>query len=287
MGKKILLTFADSRLSKTLLRLRREAKAMKTFDKILIHSESDLDATFRARFADVLRPGIRGFGYWVWKPEQVLRTLETMSEGDVLLYVDAGCRLIPTGRKRLLEYFDMTEASSTGRVGVTIPGHAIGEWTKGDLLDYFAIRDREEILRSDALASGTFLVRKNEDNVALIRKWLTVYEKDFSLITDAPSRSPNLPGFREHRHDQSAFSILMRLHGCTLIDGSECYPPGRKPSGSPDWSTMDRSKPVWHYRDKAFRYPPRWHLLRFASRLMPLRRWRQALRDHYRAIEPV
>ena len=100
----VFLTFADRRLERTLRRIRREARAMGCFDAIHALDERDLSPAFRARFADKLRPEVRGFGYWVWKPEILLRQLERMEEGEELLYTDAGCRLNPEGRVRLEDW---------------------------------------------------------------------------------------------------------------------------------------------------------------------------------------
>ena len=276
------------RLDKTLRRIRREAEAMGAFDEIRVWDERNLSPAFRARWANKLRPDIRGFGYWVWKPEIILRTLDGMKEGEILLYVDAGCRLIKTGQARLEVYFKMAEEAPRGIVAVdTSLENADRYWCKGDLLDYFGVRDRPDLLDTPSIQDGTIFVRKCPQAMDFIRRWAAVWEEDFALVDDSPSHSPDLPGFREHRHDQAVFSLLAKMAGdIVTIPGTECNPTKRLPSGSPDWSTMSPVMPIWHRRDKAFHYPLRWHLLRLASRIAPRKETRRRLRETYRAIPP-
>ena len=285
--RRIFLTFADARLDRTLRRIRGEALRMRCFDEVHALTERDLDATFRARFADRLRPEVRGFGYWVWKPEIILRQLERMEEGEELLYTDAGCRLNPEGRVRLESYFAMAAQAPTGIVATRLDGYVDQDWTKGDLVDRLGVRGRADILGSPTLQSGTFIIRKCPEAIAFLRRWASLWEEDFALMDDSPSTSPNAPTFREHRHDQAAFSILAKLDGgVEAFSAYECFPKAKLPSGSPDWSAMDTQMPIWHRRDKDFHYPLRWHLLRMASRLAPTRTQRQRLRAIYRAIPP-
>ena len=283
----VFLTFADRRLERTLRRIRREARAMGCFDAIHALDERDLSPAFRARFADKLRPEVRGFGYWVWKPEVILRTLEGMAEGECLLYVDAGCHLNVGGLARLGDYFALARQAPTGILATQSLAHTDRVWTKGDLLDRLGVRDRPNILDSQTLQSGTIVIRKCPEAIAFLKRWAALWEEDFALMDDSPSKAPNDPTFREHRHDQAGFSILAKLDGgVRAVSAGECYPTARLPSGSPDWSRMDRTMPIWQRRDKAFHYPLRWHLLRLASRLAPGKAARRRLRERYRAIPP-
>lgn len=283
----VFLTFADRRMEKSLRRIGREARAMRAFSEVRVCDERDLSPDFRERFGRWLRPGVRGFGYWVWKPELILRTLEGMDAGGCLLYVDGGCRLLRSGRVRLEAYFEMARQAPTGIVGTRLEGYCDRNWAKGDLLDRLGVRDCPDILDSATLQAGTLIVRKCPEAIAFLRRWAALWAEDFALMDDTPSRSPNDPTFREHRHDQAAFSILAKLDGGVWsVPASECFPNARLRDGAPDWSGMDACFPIWHRRDKAFHYPLRWHLLRWASRLAPMKKTRRRLREAYRAIPP-
>ena len=206
--RRVFLTFEDRRLRKTLRRIRREAEEMGAFDEVRVWDERDLSPAFRKRWADKLRSTVRGFGYWVWKPEIILRTLDDMKEGEILLYADAGCKLVKTGRARLEDYFRMTEETPLGIVATLLPEvFPDRDWCKGDLMDYLGVRNRPDILDSAQIQSGTLFIRKNPNSIAFLKRWAALWDTDFALIDDSPSRTPNAPTFREHRHDNAATNV--------------------------------------------------------------------------------
>ncbi len=281
MRRTIFLTFADTRLRGSLKRIRRQARSLAVFDEIRAWDQGDLDPGFRRRHAERLQPGVRGYGYWIWKPEVILRTLDSMAEGDILLYADVGCHLNADGRDRLLEYVERVKRSSLGFLGVRVQDVLDRDWTKGDLLDHLGVRDRKDITDTPSIAAGTLWIRKGPGMLAMLRSWQQVMETDISLIDDSPSQAPNLPGFREHRHDQAVLSILAKVAGVETLDPHECYPTAEDAAGAPDWSTMT-AMPIWHRRDKEFKRPWTWHGLRLLSRVAPTRALRSRLRSECR-----
>lgn len=71
-----LCSFADSRMSPTLERVRRQAEASLFFKKVFLYDEHLLGDLFLKKFRGQLIKGCRGFGYWVWKPYVILETLK-------------------------------------------------------------------------------------------------------------------------------------------------------------------------------------------------------------------
>lgn len=69
-------------------RIQRQAASLNVYDQIHVWSEHDLGDDFRRRHRSILRPGSRGFGYWIWKPYLIDSLLRRMSDGDVLHYAD-------------------------------------------------------------------------------------------------------------------------------------------------------------------------------------------------------
>jgi hypothetical protein len=256
-----LLSFADSRLGGNLRnpreRLRRQAEAMGFFgDRIRIWTEADLDSDFREKMKSHLVHGSRGYGYWCWKPQIVLQLLREMDEGDILLYVDAGCHLNPGGIKRLKEYFELAEkygivAFQSRQIDDALRNdfstHFLpdGEWCKGDILDYFGVRNDSTIVNSGQMGGGIFLVKKSAAAVRFFEEFRQVYFDRYELCDDSPSISPNLPGFIENRHDQSIFSLLVKRNGVYTLSSKEYDPM----NGGDDWSPMERY-PIWAKHDK-------------------------------------
>lgn len=250
------LSFADSRLGgmirNPVKRIRHQAEAMDVFgDRIRVWTEFDLDADYRERMKEHLVPGSRGFGYWCWKPQIVLQVMREMREGDVVLYADIGCHLNPRGIKRLGEYHRMAKrhgiVAFQARTKDDPPRHFLvdGDWSKGDLLDFFGVRGNKDVTGTGQLGGGVFLVCKSRSTEDFFGKFAEIFAGHFELCDDSPSKAPNLPGFVENRHDQSVFSLLGKAHGVFSLSAHEYDP--MTPGG--DWSCM-AEYPVWSKHDK-------------------------------------
>jgi len=234
--KKYLCGFADKRIKYAPKRFARQAKQMRVYDDIFLYTEDDLDKEFYAKFEDKFC--LRGFGYWVWKPQVILQTLSKMEEGDIVQYSDIGCHFNKRGRSRLLEYFETTKNERTGILCFTAIDCTEKQHTKGDLFDYFNIRNNESIFPEQIVAT-TIFTRKCEKSMEIIRNWLQVFYDDFHLVDDSPSRNANFDEFIENRHDQSVLSILAKINNVAKLDYAEQV---RLFSDDPIWAIRDRYK---------------------------------------------
>jgi hypothetical protein len=223
-----------------------------------------LDKEFSVRFAEKLVHGSKGFGYWSWKPQVIRQALRKLQDGDILQYTDSGCHLNPNGMKRLNDYFEMAQKNNLGILAFQLkdpdyllPKPTVGaldlaefKWVKGDLLDYFGVRNRLDITQTQTIGAGIIFIRKCAQSVALVDQWCAVIESSFSLIDDTPSVSANLEGFIEHRHDQAIFSLLCKLNHVDTISAYEYWYPSAVNSG-PDWGIL-QNFPIHAKRDKDF-----------------------------------
>ena len=89
--------------------------------------------------------------------------------------------------------------------------------------------------------AGIIFIRKELKMVSLIQSWLDVYSDDFHLADDTSSHSLNEPGFVEHRHDQSIFSLLLKRYGTSAIPAKDVY--------NPYWNLYSRYYPILNKRD--------------------------------------
>ncbi len=262
--RKYFLTFASSDLRSSLERISKQAKVLKFYDEILIFDERNLDGGFRFNFQEHLKFGVRGYGYWCWKPQIILQVLNLMEQGDILQYTDSGCHLNPNGLERLNDYFFYAANSSTGILAFQskLPLEPLfldnrkvlsfqdRKWIKGDLLDYFQIRDNESLLNSETIGAGIIFIKKCPNSISLIEQWLNVIKYDFNLLSDSKSISPNLVDFIEHRHDQAIFSIICKLNNVETLSSYEYWCPSLK-EGEADWDIL-KDFPIHAKRDKSF-----------------------------------
>ena len=108
MSKKtVFISFANSDFAMTLERLKKQMLSCKDlpFTEYHFFTEKDLDRDFMRK----LKPWLyrRGFGYWRWKSHLVDKVLSTLTDGDILVYADAGCDFNAKGLPRLMQYIDM------------------------------------------------------------------------------------------------------------------------------------------------------------------------------------
>ncbi|WP_258222252.1 hypothetical protein [Brachyspira hampsonii] len=197
-----------------------QAEEFNIFDDIYIYNQYTLpkDEQFDKILKDKLKPDIRGFGYWCWKPFVVLKTLENIEYGDILLYADIGCYLSKKGINRFYEYLDIVIENKNMCSEIAINEKM---YTKSDLFNYFNVLDDKNITDTFQRPATFFILEKNDANIELVKKWLQVFYDDFSLVDDSPSKIPNLDGFIENRHDQSAFSILSKIYNMKVIKSFE------------------------------------------------------------------
>ena len=236
--KKVICSFADTKYKESLDRLEKQIKNTSFFDEYYLLDQTNLDDSFLIKFKDVLSERTRGYGYWVWKPYIIKRILDQLDDGDILVYVDAGCHIHNSNRKRLNKYFELVDNSKNGIVAFQKPIDQLGygllsetiirknffiecNWTKGDLFDYFDSRHITKVVDTPQIIGTVILLQKRVESLRIIDQWMNVFEENFDVVNDSISRSPNLSGFVENRHDQSVFSILCKLNDVDLLSTDE------------------------------------------------------------------
>lgn len=260
--RKILVTFGDSRLHRSLIRFRKQADSLNFYDSIYCFNEAGLDPDFIETFKEQLIPGSRGYGYWSWKPQIILQVLRKMEFGDILQYTDVGCHLNTNGILRLYDYFEYADASPMGILAfqAKMPepplkhdGRKLFDqrdymYVKGDLIDYFGVRKSPEVINSYSIGATAFFIKKTKESVDFVEEWLSIVRKNFTYIDNTQSTSPNFEGFIEHRHDQAIFSMLAKKYHLPTLSTYEYYYP-KKNSIHPDWKVL-KDFPIHARRDK-------------------------------------
>jgi hypothetical protein len=225
-----LLTFASVNYEQSLKRFRNQAEKSNLFDQILTYTENDLPHEFMVEFGDALRENKRGFGYWIWKPYLVFKELSKCEPDDILIYLDAGF-VIRKNEKWFRYYLSKLLESPNDTLGFVKPfNHELNgkknyylesNWTKGDVIDYFGVRNNEAIIASPQVISGILFLQKSEKSTKLMQEWWTISSQNFRLLTDEDSFSPNFSGFIENRHDQSILSMLFKINNVKTLPTSE------------------------------------------------------------------
>ena len=149
----------------------------------------------------------RGYGYWQWKPYIILKELNKMNNGDILLYADGRSHVI---RKNADIHW--LEEFLNSRFDIVLHnGFAEGNYTTQKVLEYFEVVNDSYITKSKQYFAGLLLMKKSEEIVKLIQTWYEVITTNAELFRDDDNNDPNnINDFVENRHDQSALSILLK-----------------------------------------------------------------------------
>lgn len=214
------MSFGDESCAEARERLRNQAEKSGYFKTISILSEADLSEHFMSTFRGILRPGSRGFGYWIWKPEVVMQRLSQIEEGEVLLYLDVGCHILPSEESGMGRYMDLVNQAPSGVLCSELP-FLERQYTKADVFHFFSAEGKPEIVDTGQRQGGVVFYRKSEQSVDFVRRWRDVCHQHLNLVDDSVSIHPNASDFIDHRHDQSIFSVLSKLHEVSTFPDAE------------------------------------------------------------------
>lgn len=170
----------------------------------------------------------RGFGWWHWKPIVIQQALHEHLTGDIVIWADAGVEFI-NNVSHIIERMDQP---------IFLFGnnwqHA--HWCKADVIHAIEpnlLKDSDtqgwENFGKQAQASVIFF-RVSDYTREFVSEWLKwcLFEGG-RLIDDSPSRLPNHPEFREHRHDQAILTTMAYREGIKLHWWPAVYNKGGTP----------------------------------------------------------
>jgi hypothetical protein len=191
-------------------RLINQAKSLNVFDETILYTDKYLinDKDFWNKHGNFILKNKRGYGYWLWKPYIIKITMDKMNDGDILLYLDCGCEINKQKKVLMNELFEKVKEYNIIKTTTQIEK----VWNKMDLILKMNMND-EKYLNSTTHQAGAIIFYINKLTRNLVNEWYTIACADnYHYIDDTPSIAPNVPEFKEHRHDQSIFSLLCKKY---------------------------------------------------------------------------
>lgn len=215
MVKKYFLTFGggdNQSIQKSyhaaVKRITNQVEELKMFDYIYPKTEIDLknDEVFWNKHKNFIINSSKGYGYWLWKPYLIMKTMEEMEDNDILLYADAGCIIQDCHKSELTRLFEKVESD------LIIASLTCNEngYSKMDLIKHLDM-ENSKLLRVNQIQASAIIIKKCKKTMNLVKEWYNI-SCNYHLIDDSPSIEPNTESFKEHRHDQSIFSLLVKKY---------------------------------------------------------------------------
>lgn len=203
-------------------RLLNEVKKINIFDSCQLYTDDDLKSNrkFWKKHSKFIMANQKGFGRYIWKPFLVKKNLEHLKDGDILLYLDAGCEM-PYENKEKLNI--LIQQVKTELLISSTNYQTEKRRSKRDLIKYLDC-DNSKIVDSSQRQPGAVLYYVCKETREFVNKWYELCtEKNYHWIDDSHSTIKNYPEFKGHRHDQSIFSLLSKkynLFGTSQIDSA-------------------------------------------------------------------
>jgi len=212
-------------------------------DEVIEYSPKDIEQSFIDENSEIFSIK-RGAGLWLWKPYLILKTLESLSDGEYLMYTDSGsffCGCITS----LIDSLEKS-AEDRGIMCFELPLFEC-EWTKRETMQRMGYKGDKD----HQILGSYILMRKCDFVVNFIKEWLDACKDIVNLHGDNYTDLVENSNFVAHREDQSVLSILCHNYGIQ---------PFRDPSqyGDYPWEYASNkgSKKRWSFEIKEYPNSP-------------------------------
>ena len=234
------ITYGNSKYEGAINRLIGEARNTGWFTTSTPYRPADLSETFRNKYNDILALQ-RGAGYWIWKFDIIKQNLAKIDNDDFLIYMDAGCSINPSGKKRFYEYIDMLNNSNEGIISFQMR-NLEKYWTTRQIFEHFNLDLNSNYANSGQIIGGALIMKKTEKLMKIIDECFNVLETNKLLFTDHFNRENQESCFIDNRHDQSILSVVRKIHGSIVLGDETWFVPfGNNESLKyPFWATRKR-----------------------------------------------
>ena len=212
-----LISYGDDKYTYSKQRLCNQAMDTKWFKTIKMLGKNDLSESFKKEFHDILCLG-RGGGYWIWKYDIILQNLNLINDGEILIYLDAGCSINKNGESRLNEYIQLLQESGKNIISFQMH-HIEKNFTTTKIFETFDVVENENITNTRHIMATVLIMRKDTRLIEMFEYILDKLRKDHFIITDKYNDfdKNNNKNFRDNRHDQSILSVVRKIYGSVIL----------------------------------------------------------------------
>lgn len=198
---KIFITYGNAKYHQSKQRIIKEADSLDIFDQTIAYGPEDLSEKI---VKDPLFQYGKGGGYWIWKSHIINKTLQTMNDGDILVYADAGCSLLKSNQWN--KYFSDLKKHSMLAFKINCLNY---QYIKAKVVNEFKKTNGNNWQQSYQIAATTLFLKKDKFTHAFINEWCNYCTEDFILDVSPQEIILEDKRFIEHRHDQAILTALI------------------------------------------------------------------------------
>lgn len=241
-NKKVFLSFGNQRFIQSRKRILDEAKNLKIddkssnmlFDDFVIETESiENENGFKKMMMQIpIQWGSgRGYYWYMWKPYIIYKNLKKLNDGDILFYCDSGMKIHNnnTTRARFNNMFKLVSNKNECPTGIatfitTGPSKDRFEYMYNTVyvFEFFNVLNNQDITHTQQCQAGVSMFYKCKESMDIVEKWYNLIITNPELFVGDVRVFPNtkrnqMNGFRDHRQDQSIWSIITKMNNVTIL----------------------------------------------------------------------
>lgn len=187
------------------------------FDKVIIYNENNLDRCIY-KFCENVRNnyGPTGYGMWIWKPYIILKTLESLDDGDILVFMNSHCILenvidnIQDMIYSRLNDYNCILSACTGK----IERHYTSKFLQEIVENYLNYKFSKTEIYDYQCEAGSLFIYKCSRSIQFVKMWLYICLTYTDFISNIFDKYDNK--LIATRHDQSVFSLLYKYYKLPL-----------------------------------------------------------------------
>ena len=201
------ISYSNIRYQTQLQLCKKSALEIGKVDYFYDYGPEDIDLNFKNKNQDILGRK-RGNGYWLWKPYFIFKTLnEKLDYGDYLIYTDATVLY----KNNINILIDFIKKKNKDMWFYKLP-FLEKMYCKRDCFILMGA-DSSYYTNTYSYNAAFQLYKKSDFSMNFLKEYI-YYGTDKRIITDDINtfQLPNYKEFKDHRHDQSILSILIKKY---------------------------------------------------------------------------
>lgn len=192
-------------------RLEKQVTRTNIFDTILVYNSDDLRELdeFWNLHSEFIKNNPKKYGYGIWKPYIVMKSLLLMNYGDILMYTDASCDF-DIDCENVKEAFKEIVCKDDFEMCSSLAENSEHLVSKLDLVYSMNMIEHADY-KKPQIESKAFIMKKSDVMMKFVKAWYALSCKH-ELLTNK-NFNFSFQDFIEHKCEQSIFSLLLKKMG--------------------------------------------------------------------------
>lgn len=185
-------------------RICLEAEQSGIFDEMITVNNEEL--TEELKNSDTFKVK-KGYGLYSWKPDTIYQALGKLNYGDILVYLDAGCK-ISENNKEWNKYFSLLDKADILAFRLHQRNY---HWTRSSVFQEFPTDNDLNWKKLFQFGANALILRKTHLSEKFIGEWRSYMINRLDLCGDVSSEQMNNEDKRliENRYDQTILTALL------------------------------------------------------------------------------